>query len=163
MPSWLPWSPSGRLARRRPNYAVAKFLQRWRAIYARHVQGCVVSITNGPATKTVSVMHSAQMAFVMERVHLVPPNRAYEPDTVRRLLFLLMVRDIRSRQALAQPGTALPHVLDLCEENAWHGGMWLSPYSMQSVGVYLYARHYGSRLAGLLLLGAVAYFAFLRG
>lgn len=133
-----------------PNYAVAKLLQRWRALVARDF-GSLVSITNGPAAKTNSVMHSKTMAFVMNHIHWVAPNVAHEPETVKELMALIMVRDLHSNHALGRPGAKMHHALDICEENAWHGGMWLSPYDAQSTGVWIYLRYYGVRF-GLPLL-----------
>ena len=125
-----------------PNYALAKLMQRWRALVARD-DGCVVSITTGPPAKTASVMSSATMRFVMERLEDVPPNVCAEPSTVQALMTMVMVRDISSEVALARPcaarnyrgrlhyfsakatkacETTLMHPLDLTWENAFHGG-----------------------------------------
>jgi len=136
-----------------PNYAIAKYLQRWRALVARH-SGCLVSITNGPAAKTNSVMHAKTMAFVMNHLHWIPPNVAHEPETVKELMAMIMVRDLQSSHALARPHAKTLHVLDICEENAWHGGMWLSPYEARSIGAWIYLCYYGVRF-GLPLLGVL--------
>lgn len=130
-----------------PNYAIAKLLQRWRALYSR-AQGCRVSITTGPPAKTDSVMHSKTMAFVMNHAHEVQPNTAHMPETVQSLMSIIMIRDCHSDKALGARNTidedtsSSKHIMEFIVENAWHGGMWCAPYDMKSAAVYLYLKHY---------------------
>lgn len=137
-----------------PNYAVAKMLQRWRGLVSR-ADGCIVSITNGPPARTDSVMHSKTMAFIMDNMHLVKPLAGHEPDTVTALMAIVLVRDLQSAGAAARPDAQLRHCMDVCSENAWHGGAWNAPYEMRGIGLYLYARHWGLRVLLPLLLIAV--------
>jgi hypothetical protein len=139
-----------------PNYSLAKQLQRWRAIWARHSEALIfpgsngkevvkpkqlVSLTLGPAAKTDSVMHSPTMAMVMNTIEQVKPNVAHEPETVQALMTLIMIRDIKSSNALGNPANdqgdtkngTNPH-MNFLVENSWHGGYWRSPYAMDSVG-----------------------------
>jgi hypothetical protein len=125
-----------------PNYALAKQLQRWRAIWSRHSTVLLfpdqkgrdvpkakqlVSLTLGPAAKTESVMHSKTMAMVMA---------------------LIMIRDLTSRDAMGNPENVEEEVrgtnakLNFLVENAWHGGYWRSPYAMDSVGMYCIVSNY---------------------
>ena len=105
----------------------------------------MVSATNGPAAKTDSVMHARIMAICMENMELFPPNVAHEPETVQALMTSVMVRDIQSHKAYSQPSVDVPHPMDIFYENAWHGGMWQSPYGLKSVGTYIVVRHYAIR------------------
>jgi hypothetical protein len=141
-----------------PNYAVAKFLQRWRAIIARAEFGSRVSITTGPPAKTYSVMHSKTMAFVMNNAHEVKPNIAHMPETVQSLMSIIMIRDVRSDKALGANVkiSDSENIMRFVLENAWHGGMWCAPYDMKSAAMYLYMKYYGPRfLAFCVLLGGV--------
>lgn len=140
-----------------PNYGVAKFLQRWRALLAHEKYGSRVSITVGPAAKTDSVMHSSTMAFVMNHAHKVKPNTAHMPNTVKALMSILLVRDLHASSKFSHP-------LDLVVENAWHGGMWTSPYEMKGTAVYLYLSHYGGLLVrGLAVVCLAALLAWKMG
>ena len=67
-----------------PNYALAKMIQRWRAICAHEVDGQLVSINVAPGARTYSVMHASQVAAVLNKIHYFAPNEFYEPATVRR-------------------------------------------------------------------------------
>merc|ERR1712232_1078215 len=93
------------------------------------------------------------MAFVMNHADEVPPNTAHMPKTVQALMSIILVRDIRSKTALGNPGVPLKHICEMVTENAWHGGMWMSPYSMKSTAIYVYGKYY-SKYA-VLLLGLV--------
>lgn len=108
-----------------PNYAVAKIMQRWRALVARD-QGSLVSMTAGPAAKTDSVMHSPTMKVIMLNMEVVKPLIAHDPETVQALMTLIFIRDISSTVALAGGGAG--HPLDLFYEvrealtNRWQHG-----------------------------------------
>jgi hypothetical protein len=184
-----------------PNYAVAKLIQRWRAIWSRHAglalgeagdhvphatwdgeappraiqkrEKQLVSITTGPAAKTESVMHAKTMALVMKNIHLVPPNVAHEPETVRALMTLVMLRDLKSNKAMGNPNSVVEqgfsgdvehsqHPMAFLVENAWHGGLWRSSYALDSAGPYLVAWSlYGKAISAALL--AIAGAAFYGG
>lgn len=131
-----------------PNYALAKLLQRFRAMVS-HRSGAVVSVTNGPPALTDSVMHSPTMAVMMNNIHLFPPNTAMEPETVQALMTTIMVRDLNSKSSAARQ---CAHVMDLFMENEWDGGIWRSPYTGKSMGVYIFIRHYLLRFGIPLLI-----------
>ena len=172
-----------------PNYAVAKLLQRFRALFARH--GTVslwpdaktgadvarakqfVSITSGPAAKTESVMHSKTMSLMMNNVHRVPPNVAHEPSTVQVVMTMVLIRDLNSRHALGNPANEEPSrsqfadvvatadPFDFLVENAWHGGMWRSPYGLEDCGKYIYVTVMLQRATPYLALAGAAVAGFL--
>ena len=163
-----------------PNYAIAKLIQRFRAVWARHGAAALfpdaasgadvarakqlVSITSGPAAKTESVMHSKTMAMMMKNVHRVPPNVAHEPATVQVVMTMLMLRDLRSPDALGNPANEGRSAamspscdpFDFLVENAWHGGMWRSPYAMEAVGKYIFVTVQLEKAAPFLLAAGVA-------
>mgnify|MGYP006146772113 CR=1 FL=1 len=74
-----------------PNYALAKLLQRWRALVARD-DGSVVSLTCGPPAKTDSVMASSTIRFIMSRIERVAPNICADPGTVQALMSMVRLR-----------------------------------------------------------------------
>ena len=154
-----------------PNYAVAKLLQKFRAVWSRHSNEYLfsrhksntqiamqrpkqlVSITTGPAAKTDSVMHSKTMALVMNKLEgECPPNVAHEPLTVQSLMPLIMIRDLRSQHALGNPlgdkdndDVGSVEGMAFVVENAWHGGVWRSPFNLKYVGASIFVKHYGQR------------------
>ena len=79
-----------------PNYALAKLLQKWRALWSRNSTTLLfgkgkkskqlVSMTLGPAARTESVMHSKTMALIMNTMHHVRPNVAHAPETVQSMM-----------------------------------------------------------------------------
>lgn len=126
-------------------------------------EGSLVSITNGPAAKTDSVMHSPTMKVIMLNMEVVKPLIAHDPETVQALMTLIFIRDISSPSALARPSTKLGHPMELFYDNAWDGGLWRSPYNLESAGTFIFMRHY-IRLYGaipmLLAFAMLAYHVF---
>lgn len=126
-----PWSVIDMLSSLQgPNYALAKFVQRWRAMVAMGDPGRIVSINSGPPARTVSVMHSATMATAIAGFAWLPPNAAYDPETVSPLMAALLVHDLNT--AASVPAGA--HPLMRTYDQAWHGGSWACPYEPNSSG-----------------------------
>ena len=159
-----------------PNYAVAKLLQKFRAVWSCHGEELLfqneggsngrrakqlVSITTGPAAKTDSVMHSPQMALVMNNMDSAcAPNVAHDPETVQALMPLILIRDLFSPRALGNPSNGEDGgkvgAMSFVSENSWHGGVWRSPYSLKAVGISIFLKVYGVRyLLPLLALAAL--------
>ena len=114
-----------------PNYALAKQIQRWRAIVARS-DGQLVSNNIGPAARTESVMHAKRVAAAVEQLHHFPPNEVYDPATVCQVMAGLLVRDVCDPTAPANPSVALEHPLQLVADTAWHGGTWTAAFTLDS-------------------------------
>lgn len=142
-----------------PNYAVAKIMQRWRAIAARE-EGSLVSMTAGPAAKTDSVMHSPTMKVIMLNMEVVKPLIAHDPETVQALMTLIFIRDISSETAVAKPTSKLGHPMELFYENAWDGGLWRSPYNLESAGTFIFIRHYLRLYGAIPVLLGFAWLAY---
>ena len=161
-----------------PNYAIAKLLQKFRAVWSRHGEELLfqdgegsgrrakqlVSMTTGPAAKTDSVMHSPQMAMVMSNLDgSCPPNVAHNPETVQALMPLILIRDLFSVRALGNPANGKDGgnlgAMSFVAENSWHGGVWRSPYALKDVGISIYLRVYTVRyvlpLLGVMMVAAV--------
>ena len=72
-----------------PNYALAKRLQRWRAIVARDA-GSIVSINVAPPTRTRSVLKNRALAAAYASAHHFGVE-VFEPATANTLMAALLV------------------------------------------------------------------------
>src|SRR3954470_24355475 len=113
-----------------PNYALAKRLQRWRAVLAR--QTVVTSANVAPATKTASVMKNRVLAAAYSGATSYGVE-VFEPETSNALMAALLIHDLRNPSAAANPSTDLAHPLELFVDQAAHGGLWRLPYEPRSV------------------------------
>lgn len=114
-----------------PNYALAKMLQRWRAVTARE-EGTLASANVAPATRTRSVVKNKVLAAAYRGAHAFGVE-VFEPETSRALMAALLVHDLRAPGAAARPETDLDHPYDLFVDAAAHGGMWSAAYAPRSV------------------------------
>lgn len=108
-----------------PNYALAKRVQRWRALVAQ-ADGVLVSANVAPATRTRSVLKNRVLAAAYAGAHRFGVE-VFEPATSRALLAALLVHDLRA----GRPAPALPD--DLLVQGAAHGGLWRIGYTPRSV------------------------------
>ena len=76
-----------------PNYALAKRLQRWRAIVARD-GGQLVSLNVAPATRTRSVVKNRALAAAYAGAGQFGIE-VFAPSTANTLMAALLVRDLR--------------------------------------------------------------------
>lgn len=114
-----------------PNYALAKRLQKWRAVAAREA-GVRVSANVAPPTATASVL--TRRAFAA--AYAGAPHYGAEifaPETANALMTALLIHDLRSDESLADPAVELGHPLDLFSQQAVHGGLWRIAYQLRSV------------------------------
>ena len=114
-----------------PNYALAKRLQRWRAVVAKD-DGVQVSANVAPATRTRSVTSNRLLAAAYSGAGRFGVE-VFEPETSRVLMAALLAADLTDPDAAGAPGRALAHPDDLFVEGAAHGGLWRVPYSPRSV------------------------------
>jgi hypothetical protein len=114
-----------------PNYALAKRIQRWRALQAR-ADGRLVSLNVAPATRTRSVLRNRVLAAAYAGAHRFGIE-VFDPSTSNTLMAALLVHDMRRPGAAAHPGTALAHPLELLWQGANHGGLWRNAYEPRSV------------------------------
>ena len=108
-----------------PNYAIAKRLQRWRAISAQR-DGHTVSFNVAPPTRTLSVTKNRMLGAAYAGAHRFGVE-IFEPATTRVLMAALLVHDLH--QPL--PGYANPE--SLFSDQAAHGGLWRRGYEPRSV------------------------------
>ena len=114
-----------------PNYALAKRIQRWRALQAR-ADGRLVSLNVAPATRTRSVLRNRVLAAAYAGAHRFGIE-VFDPSTSNTLMAALLVHDLRHPGAAAHPATALAHPLELFWQGANHGGLWRNAYEPRSV------------------------------
>ena len=114
-----------------PNYALAKRIQRWRALAAR-ADGTPVSLNLAPATRTQSVVRNRALAAAYAGAGRFGVE-VFEPATSTALMAAMLVHDLRNPGSSANPATPLASPMDLFVEGANHGGLWRAAYSPRSV------------------------------
>ena len=114
-----------------PNYALAKRLQRWRALSARSA-GTRVSLNLAPATRTQSVVKNRVLSAAYAGAGRFGIE-VFEPATSTALMAALLVHDLRNPNSAADPSTPLDNPMDLFVQGANHGGLWRAAYSPRSV------------------------------
>lgn len=114
-----------------PNYALAKRLQRWRAIAAR-ADGVPVSINLAPATRTRSVVRNRALAAAYAGAGRFGVE-IFEPSTSTALMAALLIHDLRNPGAGSNPAVDLENPMDLYSRAATHGGLWRAAYAPRSV------------------------------
>ncbi len=114
-----------------PNYALAKRIQKWRALSAR-AAGHRVSVNVAPSTATSSVLSRPEFkaAYAGAGHYGV---EIFEPATTNAIMTALLVHDLRNDNCAANPSFALPHPLELFMDGAVHGGVWRAGYQLRSV------------------------------
>ena len=113
-----------------PNYALAKRLQRWRALVARS-EGTPVSLNLAPATRTQSVLKNRALAAAYAGAGRFGVE-VFDPATSTTLMAALLVHDLRNPAAAANPATPLENPMDLFAQGANHGGLWRAAWSPRS-------------------------------
>jgi hypothetical protein len=114
-----------------PNYALAKRLQRWRAVVARD-SGQLVSLNVAPATRTRSVVKNRALAAAYAGASRFGIE-VFAPSTANTLMAALLVRDLRDPQSASNPERDLHNPMDLFADAANHGGLWRAAYEPRSV------------------------------
>lgn len=114
-----------------PNYALAKRIQRWRALAARS-QGTRVSLNLAAATRTRSVLRNRALAAAYAGAGRFGVE-VFDPATSTTLMAAMLVHDLRNKKAAANPATRLANPMELFAQGANHGGLWRAAYSPRSV------------------------------
>ena len=114
-----------------PNYALAKRIQRWRALYSR-AQGVPVSLNLAPATRTQSVIKNRALSAAYAGAGRFGVE-IFEPATSTVLMSALLVHDLRNPSSVANPDTPRANPMDQFSALANHGGLWRTAYSPRSV------------------------------
>ena len=114
-----------------PNYALAKRIQKWRALTAR-AAGHRVSANVAPSTATASVTMRKEFAaaFAGARHYGV---EVFEPATTNAVMAALLIHDLRQEDCPANPAFPLRHPLELFMDKSVHGGLWRAGLQLRSV------------------------------
>jgi hypothetical protein len=113
-----------------PNYALAKRLQRWRAVLAR--ESVVTSANVAPATRTRSVTKNRVLAAAYAGASSFGVE-IFEVDTSCTLMAAKLLHDLRNTASVSHPATPVDHPLNLFVDGAAHGGLWRLPWEPRSV------------------------------
>lgn len=113
-----------------PNYALAKRLQRWRAVVSR--ESFVTSANVAPATRTRSVTKNRVLAAAYAGSSSFGVE-IFEASTSSTLMAALLIHDLRNPAALSRPENDVVHPLNLFADGAAHGGLWRLPWEPRSV------------------------------
>jgi len=142
-----------------PNYILAKRLQHWRSIVARH-DGHQVSTNVSPTTATESVMLKSSIVAAIGGMHIFKPMEVVFQELSMTVMAALLIHDLKNPRSAAQPSSTLPHPLCLLQKTSFHGGLWRCPYTMTSItvpsAVHYYLVHYWPiLLLSVFMLGSV--------
>ncbi len=113
------------------NYALAKRIQRWRALHER-LAGRRVSINVAAATRTRSVIRNRVLAAGYLGAHRFGVE-VFEPETSNTLMAALLVHDLRNPLSVSDPAAVLGHPAELLWSGANHGGLWRTAFAPRSV------------------------------
>lgn len=113
-----------------PNYALAKRMQRWRAVVAR--ESFVTSANVAPATRTRSVTKNRVLAAAYSGAASFGVE-IFETATSSTLMAAMLIHDLRNPAAFARPENDVVHPLNLFADGAAHGGLWRLPWEPRSV------------------------------
>jgi hypothetical protein len=108
-----------------PNYALAKTLQKWRAVLAER-DGVRVSANVAPATLTHSVLKNRVLAAAYAGAGRFGVE-IFEPETSSALEAVMLVHDLRTDDVRVE------HPYDLFIRGAAHGGLWRMPHEPRTV------------------------------
>jgi hypothetical protein len=121
----------GLVIRQGPNYALAKRIQKWRALMVR-TTGHRASANVAPASMTGSVLSSRAFAAAYAGARHYGAE-IFAPETTNALMGVLLVHDLCSESSAANPDTPLANPLELFMRGANHGGLWRTPMQIRSV------------------------------
>lgn len=121
----------GLVVRQGPNYALAKRMQKWRAIVTRD-KGVMVSTNVAPPSSTSSVIKNRAFAAAYAGAHHYG-TEIFQPETTNAVMGALLVHDLRHPESVANPSVSLNNPLELFLEGANHGGVWRTSMQIRSV------------------------------
>ncbi|KAL3904538.1 MAG: hypothetical protein SGPRY_011250, partial [Prymnesium sp.] len=119
-----------------PNYALAKRMQHWRAMLEFDA-GATVSSMVAPSTATTSVLHNRTFGWVYGGM----PYFKYEifkQDTTNAVMAAMLMHDLLNPESPKNPANRskfkMDNTIELFSTQAVHGGLWCSPYKLDSIG-----------------------------
>jgi len=128
------------------NYALAKRIQHWRAA-VEFEAGATVSSMVAPSTATISVIHNKTFAWAYGGM----PHFGFEifkQDTTNAVMTAVLLNDVLNEQSPKNPknrkSAGVNTALELFRTEAVHGGLWRSPYKVDSLGPTSVLIYFGS-------------------
>ena len=121
----------GLITQQGANYALAKRIQRWRAMRSRE-NGTWVSINVAPPTRTKSVVNNRLLEAAYSGSHRFG-LKVFSPLASSQVMAALLVHDLFNERQVAHPAVPLENEMDLFATGAVHGGIWRAPYEPRSV------------------------------
>jgi len=149
-----------------PNYALAKRMQHWRA-QVEFDAGATVSSMVAPSTATISVLSNKTFAWAYGGM----PYFKYEifkQETTNAVMAAMLMHDALNPATPKNPANraerGIDNTLELFSTQAVHGGLWRSPYKVDSLGeisaLIYFVGLAAPYLAGLLVGGSTAFAYF---
>jgi len=152
-----------------PNYALAKRLQHWRA-QVDFDKGATVSSMVAPSTATISVIHNKTFAWAYGGMPYFK-FEIFKQETTNAVMAAMLMHDILNSAGPKNPANKATHhvenSLELFRTQGVHGGLWHSPYKIDSLGeisaLVYFAGIAAPYIAALIAVGgtvSVYFFAF---
>ena len=119
-----------------PNYALAKRMQHWRA-QIEYEGGATVSSMVAPSTATISVIHNKTFAWAYGGMPYFK-YEVFKQETTNAVMAAMLMHDILNPATPKNPANkakfGIDNSLELFRTQAVHGGLWRSPYKVDSLG-----------------------------
>lgn len=142
-----------------PNYALAKRLQHWRCMLAREA-GHIVSTNIAPSTATASVVHNPQFGAAYKGMGCFAPLEIVYQDLSNAVMTALLLRDVCSSKAAANPKSDIGNQIRLFSSGSCHFGIWRMAFKCGSIGEVSaaigYCKIYSAYLKGASFIAAAA-------
>jgi len=149
-----------------PNYALAKRMQHWRA-QVEFEAGATVSSMVAPSTATISVIHNKTFAWAYGGM----PYFKYEifkQETTNAVMAAMLMHDTLNPATPKNPANrakfGIDNSLELFSTQGVHGGLWRSPYKVDSLGecsaLIYFSGLAAPYIAALSVLGGTAFAYF---
>lgn len=141
-----------------PNYALAKRMQHWRA-QIEFDAGAVVSTMVAPSTATISVIHNKTFAWAYGGMPYFK-FEVFKQETTNAVMAAMLMHDILNPASPKNPANRkkfqIENTLEIFRTQAVHGGLWRSPYSVDSIGEVSALIYFGGVAAPFLVALSIA-------
>ena len=119
-----------------PNYALAKRMQHWRAVI-EYEGGATVSSMVAPSTATLSVIHNRTFAWAYGGMPYFG-FEIFKQETTNAIMAAILIQDVLNPKSPKNPknraSCGINSALELFSTESAHGGLWRSPYKVDSIG-----------------------------
>eukprot|EP00924_Labyrinthula_sp_SR-Ha-C_P008243 maker-scaffold_11-snap-gene-7.0-mRNA-1 protein AED:0.00 eAED:0.00 QI:132/1/1/1/1/1/3/143/543 len=120
-----------------PNYALAKRMQHWRAVWCQQ-NGVKVSSNIAPATFTQSVEHNKLTLYISRSISNFKPIMVFDKDTTKSIMTNLLLFDVAdwniNSASHLNSNVKLRNPLELVSRTAVDCGVWRSAVKIGTAG-----------------------------